>query len=334
MKKIVAIVLSLVMVLGLATTAFAVDLWQTNESDATVDIFEAAENTKVAEGVTMTFYAAKAPKFDKATGAPVAAGNIAYYAAEVEQDTIAMFVRVSSIPATGDVSDYFIVKPAAPVVEEGEYVEDNQTAAKGSYFMKLIDNPFYVYTGSVFTAWSDDCEAYAEPVDADDVDYYTNTIDEVAKIPAAAVTTGPAAGSDVTLKDTIALAKNNIKVDDVTVVTLAVNKKAAGYVYPTKHAWVSSDWDADGNATHYTCDNCDTVGVVINSPYNNIPGNKIDKLGVDGEKGTLISYKMGTKAPAGDKVESAQTFDAGIAMYVGMSVMAAAGSAVVLKKKD
>ena len=37
---------------------------------------------------------------------------------------------------------------------------------------------------------------------------------------------------------------------------------------------------------------------------------------------------------AGDKVESAQTFDAGIAMYVGMSVMAAAGSAVVLKKKD
>lgn len=34
------------------------------------------------------------------------------------------------------------------------------------------------------------------------------------------------------------------------------------------------------------------------------------------------------------KVESAQTFDAGIAMYVGMSIMAAAGSAVVLKKKD
>ena len=33
-------------------------------------------------------------------------------------------------------------------------------------------------------------------------------------------------------------------------------------------------------------------------------------------------------------VQSAETFDAGIAMYVGMSVMAAAGSAVVLKKKD
>ena len=34
------------------------------------------------------------------------------------------------------------------------------------------------------------------------------------------------------------------------------------------------------------------------------------------------------------KVESAETFDAGIALYVGMSVMAAAGSAVVLKKRE
>ena len=43
---------------------------------------------------------------------------------------------------------------------------------------------------------------------------------------------------------------------------------------------------------------------------------------------------IGAAGTAGDKVESAETFDAGIAMYVGMSVMAAAGSAVVLKKKD
>ena len=35
-----------------------------------------------------------------------------------------------------------------------------------------------------------------------------------------------------------------------------------------------------------------------------------------------------------DKVTSAETFDAGIAMYVGMSVMAAAGSVVVLKKRE
>ena len=50
-------------------------------------------------------------------------------------------------------------------------------------------------------------------------------------------------------------------------------------------------------------------------------------------------WLISTKVPSGgaattDKVTSADTFDAGIAMYVGMSVMAAAGSAVVLKKKD
>ena len=52
--------------------------------------------------------------------------------------------------------------------------------------------------------------------------------------------------------------------------------------------------------------------------------------------GTECAYwTAAVAAPeATDKVESAQTFDAGIAMYVGMSVMAAAGSAVVLKKKD
>ena len=39
--------------------------------------------------------------------------------------------------------------------------------------------------------------------------------------------------------------------------------------------------------------------------------------------------------PSTDKtVTSAEPFDAGIAMYVGMSVMAAAGSAVVLKKRE
>ena len=36
----------------------------------------------------------------------------------------------------------------------------------------------------------------------------------------------------------------------------------------------------------------------------------------------------------GTLVTSAQTFDAGIAMYIGMSVMAAAGGAVVLKKRE
>jgi len=60
---------------------------------------------------------------------------------------------------------------------------------------------------------------------------------------------------------------------------------------------------------------------------------KIDTLGWI----TFADYMdFGANAPVvTDKVTSAETFDAGIAMYVGMSVMAAAGSAVVIgKKKD
>ena len=60
----------------------------------------------------------------------------------------------------------------------------------------------------------------------------------------------------------------------------------------------------------------------------------------DGNNTTDYSVVAEASAPSvggttGGKVESAETFDAGIALYVGMSVMAAAGSAVVIgKKKD
>jgi len=54
---------------------------------------------------------------------------------------------------------------------------------------------------------------------------------------------------------------------------------------------------------------------------------------VDGNN-YFIAVAVVSAGATDTKVESAQTFDAGIAMYVGMSVMAAAGSAAVLKKKD
>ena len=62
-----------------------------------------------------------------------------------------------------------------------------------------------------------------------------------------------------------------------------------------------------------------------------------EAAGYDVSKAVMTDMYLIKAAAAADDattVESAQTFDAGIAMYVGMSVMAAAGSAVVLKKKD
>ena len=89
--------------------------------------------------------------------------------------------------------------------------------------------------------------------------------------------------------------------------------------------------------TTVKCENCPKVAKLYANATAATVGKKdavkIDTLGWI----TFADYMdFGANAPVvTDKVQSAETFDAGIAMYVGMSVMAAAGSAVVIgKKKD
>ena len=107
------------------------------------------------------------------------------------------------------------------------------------------------------------------------------------------------------------------------------------------------DWDDNDYGetvlTKVYCDDCGKEFKFVNAPE----ADAILTFGVDKYVDTEVTFGgqpifvgLGAVADApaadaeGDKVESAETFDAGIAMYVGMSVMAAAGSAVVLKKKD
>ena len=105
--------------------------------------------------------------------------------------------------------------------------------------------------------------------------------------------------------------------------------KAAPVAYTTaavKHAAVPTV--KDGKVTGYTCATCKTVAVEAPN-FMSIPKGAVQ----DGLPGNWY-WPVAVVTPSTDKVTSAETFDAGIAMYVGMSVMAAAGSAVVLKKKD
>ena len=87
----------------------------------------------------------------------------------------------------------------------------------------------------------------------------------------------------------------------------------------------------------YTTVKCDECGKVAKLYANAEAAGKKAQLVGNGVPGyiTFADYMdFGANAPVvTDKVESAETFDAGIAMYVGMSVMAAAGSAVVIGKK-
>ena len=53
----------------------------------------------------------------------------------------------------------------------------------------------------------------------------------------------------------------------------------------------------------------------------------------DIEDGNVIGWTMGGTAKPADGTSSPKTFDAGIAMYVGMALTSVAGSAVVIGKK-
>ena len=90
------------------------------------------------------------------------------------------------------------------------------------------------------------------------------------------------------------------------------------------HTWTFA-YDEAGKVVSAKCEDCGVTAKVYTT-YTAVPaGAKYIREG---------AYFLVVNAPVvTDKVESAETFDAGIAMYVGMSVMAAAGSAVVIGKK-
>ena len=103
------------------------------------------------------------------------------------------------------------------------------------------------------------------------------------------------------------------------------------------HDWKGYDV-VDHEYTTVKCANCGKVATL----YANGTAAGKDAVKVT-DNGTVLGYitaaadsytTAGSASTSTDKVTSAQTFDAGIAMYVGMSVMAAAGSAVVLKKRE
>ena len=124
----------------------------------------------------------------------------------------------------------------------------------------------------------------------------------------------------------------------------ALAAPAAGTVYTVAH-----DYDCDyktylgkKTVTKVYCAECDAEFAFVAGKVSDA----IAKFGAGNYLPTTLADAAGTVyvsiAPVGgtvvtpstDKVQSAETFDAGIAMYVGMSVMAAAGSVVVLKKRE
>ena len=298
MKKIVALVLSLVMVLGLATTAVAYteDTYDLYKADATMSAMMAAKTPATNyDGVTVAETGAKA----NTDGS----GNVAYL-------TIA--------------GTTYATKTTAPTVSSYAVCADGKTDVLYYVNLSATSTPdafYYSEEVKAFSNWGLKCgqfdnTAFTAAQKADD--YYMGSDFKVYR---AVDATGDE-NTNVLLDGTV------------------VSGTALGYTID--HSFVANNFKYDATTganvpTSAICTTCLMESTAIYKDGKAPAGSLVKPLNANGDTTTWVVVPGAAAAapstPAGDKVESAETFDAGIAMYVGMSVMAAAGSAVVLKKK-
>ena len=296
MKKIVALVLSLVMVLGLATTAMAADTdkYDVYAADAGLAATMLTGVGDVANDVVKV--EANAVTYTNGSGAVayVLIGGV-YYA------------KIDAADAT--VEDYVLTS------------KDGKTVI--TYMTKLG-------TDAGCVTYIKEVEQFTNFSLAPKCGYVT-----VAKMPAANEVYVQTADGRVwaTEATTAGQESNNVLVDGVVYTVKWTDNQ------PVSHTFKANNYKYDAVAgnipTSALCTTCLCTSTAIYLDAKVPAGVYAYDLTSDPAYAVVVA--AATVAPEADtteKVESAETFDAGIAMYVGMSVMAAAGSAVVLKKKD
>ena len=98
------------------------------------------------------------------------------------------------------------------------------------------------------------------------------------------------------------------------------------------HTWDKVTYATDGTPKAITCKTCKKT-------FDMVAVNKLGSYSGETEEytlnGTTYLIKLGTETPStgSNTTTSPKTFDAGIAMYVGMALTSVAGSAVVIGKK-
>ena len=294
MKKIIATVLAMVMALALCTTAFAAPV--AGYTGYTRGGKKLMANATDAESFSVEAHEAT---FNKATGA----GNVAYY-------------TVSGATA-------------ANTAYNGDYTKADKTdfdlqltkaGASTLYLKHVNDGAVYVAKVEAFTKIGDKCGQL--DVDADGT-YYVNT-------------------SKYT--DTNSVTKDAGEVyfmasDANGAVYVLLNGKLVSVTLADEQTLVGHTWVAvekDGKVVSYKCSDCGTVASIYKTyAAAKASGLKNVEAFVNDDGETIyLAYTDGktTTKPA-DGTSSPKTFDAGIAMYVGMALTSVAGSAVVIGKK-
>ena len=97
------------------------------------------------------------------------------------------------------------------------------------------------------------------------------------------------------------------------------------------HDWKAATYNKDESVATYKCADCGTIATVYKTKEAATAAGATT-VEVNPQLG-ILGYTMGTTTKPADGTSSPKTFDAGIAMYVGMALTSVAGSAVVIGKK-
>ena len=296
MKKIIATVLAMVMALALCTTAFAAPV--TGYTG-----YSRGGNKLMADDTNAESFSVEAHEatFNKATGA----GNVAYYT----------------------VSNATAANPGY----NGDYIKADKTdfdlqltkaGASTLYLKHVNDGAVYVAKVEAFTKIGDKCGQL--DVDADGT-YYVNT----SKYTFTSNNVTKDAGEVYFMASDATGAVYVLLNGKLVSVTLADEQTLVG------HTWVAVE--KDGKVVSYKCSDCGTVASIYKTyAAAKASGLKNVEAFVNDDGETIyLAYtdgKTDTTKPT-DTNKSPKTFDAGIAMYVGMALTSVAGSAVVIGKK-
>ena len=222
----------------------------------------------------------------------------------------------------GNVAHYKVYTVANDATTEyGTYVKADKTdfdlkltkSGAATLYLKEVVSANYVAKAEAFTKIGNKCGM----LDADtDCVYYTNT----SKYQSSDDTV-----YFVQLEDE---GETNVLVNGKLVsVEVVANAELVG------HTWVAVE--KDGKVVSYKCSECgQTAAIYKTKDAAKASGLKNIEAYVDDEGNSIfLAWTDGTTKPADSTNKSPKTFDAGIAMYVGMALTSVAGSAVVIGKK-
>ena len=259
---------------------------------------------------TVAFAAADTYDSYAATSANIKAGKLVSGATETAQDfEITTVAATKNSDGTGNLEYLLIgnvayVKTTSPTISDFAITAANKTDIL--FYVTAVTAPTYEASAKAFTNFGYKCD---QIVNTDNSKYYE-------------VTTGANEGKIYKEAET----GMNVLVDG-KIVTVAATETE-----PKAHTWAVSASKVENGVivpTEVTCGVCGSKSTAVYKVGKAPAGSKV--VGVPGFDAYV--FVPGGVANTNNTTTSPKTFDAGIAMYVGMALTSVAGSAVVIGKK-